>query len=161
MKPKTISQLKLTGESVDGFIHHSSQHVQLSRTEHRRIEDALHVSGSEGPPSEGHWGGGSGAELEVEGVQESVDDRSFEGQCPRDDGHDESEERSEEGRNELGQDDGSEDHHKDGDEVGQLAQVQAVVLSGDIAALVVAVVVGGAWLSVACAGWSVGVILLA
>ena len=160
MKPKTISQFKLTGESVDSFIHHSSQHVQLSRTEHRRVEDPLHVSGSEGLPSEGYRGGGGSAELEAEGVQDSVDDRSFEGQSPGDDGHDESEERGEEGRNELGQDNGSEDHHKDGDEVGQLAQVEAVVLSGDIAALVVAVVVGGAGLPVACAGGSVGVILL-
>ena len=89
MKPKTISQLKLTGESVDGFVHDSGQHVEVSWTENIRVEDALHVSGGEGSPSEGHRRVGGGAKLEVEGVQEGIDDRSLGGQSARDDGHDE------------------------------------------------------------------------
>ena len=80
MNAKTIIiyQLKLTGESVDSFIHHGGQHVELGRAEQLGVEDALHVPGSEGPPGEGHRGGGGGAELEVEGVQEGVDDGSLE-----------------------------------------------------------------------------------
>ena len=73
-----IYQLKLTGESVDSLINHGGQHVELGRTEQLGVEDALHVPGSEGPPIEGHRGVGGGAELEVEGVQEGVDDGSLE-----------------------------------------------------------------------------------
>ena len=161
MKPKTISELKLTGESAHSFVNHGGQHVELGRAEQVGVEDSLHVSTSEGPPSEGHRGGGGGAELEVEGVQEGVDDGGFEWQSSRDDGHDQGEEWGEEGSNQLGQDDGGEHDHKDGNEVGELAQVQSVVLSGHIAALVVSVVVGGAGLPIAGARGGVGVILLA
>lgn len=74
-----VSRLHVhVGESVHGFVHHGGQHVELGRAEHVGVEDSLHVSPSEGPPSEGHRGGGGGAELEAEGVQEGVDDRSFE-----------------------------------------------------------------------------------
>jgi len=150
------------GESADGFINHGSQHVELLMAEQLGPEDALHVPGSEAAGGgEGDRRAGGGAELELEGVQEGVDDGSLEGQSSRDDGNDESEERGEERRDELGEDDGGEHDHEDGDEVGELAQVQSVILCGHITSLVIPVVVGGTGLPIASTGRSVRVILLA
>lgn len=121
-------------------------------------EDLAQVSAGEAPGGrEGHWRVVGGAELEVEGGNESVDEGSLEGESPGDDGQEESEQLGEQRSDELGEDDGGEDHNEDGDEVGQLPEVEPVLLSGGIASLLEPVVVGGAGGGVAGGGGGLGV----
>ena len=133
----------LTGEHRDSLVNKGSDGVQVLGVE--VSEDLAQVSAGEASGGgEGHGRVVSGAELEVEGGNESVDERSLEGESSGDDGEEEGEQLGEQRGDELGQDDGGEDHNEDGDEVGELSEVEPVLLSGAISSLLEPVVVGGA-----------------
>ena len=146
----------LTGEHRDSLVNKGSDGVQVLGVE--VSEDLAQVSAGEASGGgEGHGRVVSGAELEVEGGNESVDERSLEGESAGDDGEEEGEQLGEQRGDELGQDDGGEDHNEDGDEVGELAEVEPVLLSGGISSLLEPVVVGGAGGGVAGGGGWLGV----
>jgi len=144
-------------ESVNSLINKGGDGVQVLRVE--ISENLAEVSAGEASSCsrEGHRRISSGAELEVEGGDESVDEGSLEAQRPRDDGEQQSKDLGEQWCDELGQDDSGEHHHEDGKEVSELAEVEPVLLCGGIASLVVSVVVGGAWGGVPCWGGGLGV----
>jgi len=130
-------------ESVDSLIHKGGESVQLSGVE-VTAEDAAHVSAGEASAHGGIRGSGQVTELKLEGVEECIDDGNLETQGAGDNGHHQSQEAGEQGSDQLCQDDGGKHHHEHWDEVGELAQVQPLLLGGAIARLVISVVVGGA-----------------
>jgi len=130
-------------ESVDSLIHKGGESVQLSGVE-VTAEDAAHVSAGEASAHGGIRGSGQVTELKLEGVEECIDDGNLETQGAWDNGHHQSQEAGEQGSDQLCQDDGGKHHHEHWDEVGELAQVQPLLLGGAIAPLVISVVVGGA-----------------
>jgi len=143
------------GESVNSLINKGGDGVQVLGVEFS--QNLAEVSAGEASSREGHWSCVCGAELEVEGGDESVDEGSLEAQRPGDDGEQQGKDLGEQRCDQLGQDDGGEHHHEDGKEVSQLAEVQPVLLCGGVPSLVESVVVGGAGCGVPCWGGGLGV----
>ena len=82
----------------------------------------------------------TGAQLQVEGGEDGVDDGPLDAEGHGDDPHHDHEELQQQGGEQLGQDDGGKHHDKQGDEVSDRAEVEPEVILGRVVGLVVVVV---------------------
>ena len=90
----------------------------------------------------------TGAQLQVEGGEDGVDDGPLDAERHGDNPHHDHQELQQKGGEQLGQDDGGEHHDKQGDEVSDAAEVEPEVVLGRVVGLVVVVVALGGGVAV-------------